>query len=256
MHEYVQKSIRTTLPRSALSESGLSPGVLNQAVIPVKLGARPRFGRFVLLAMKTVGFCDGADEVEGVVVVVVVVAPATRWPLCELPWSVAAQVAFLPSSRALAAANWFWCSPLRCCSCVQAEPRRFDVVLQCAGVARHVALQSAEPVEGDGQRGDAQHHAGHLAHGGQVAAQRRPGRRGALGHDRQDEQRHGDAEGVEERDEKRGRADVMVRGRHRDGGEHRSGARARRRGRGSTRERSHRLRWRSARRRAGRRAAR
>ena len=99
------------------------PGVLNHAVIPVKFGARPRLGRFVLLAMKTGVFCGAAAPVDGaVVVVVVVVAPATKWPLCELPWSVAAQVAFLPSRRALAAANWFWCSPLRCCSCVQAEP--------------------------------------------------------------------------------------------------------------------------------------
>ena len=47
--------------------------------------------------------------------------PAARCPLCELPSSVAAQVAFFPSSWALAAANWFWCSPLSCRSWVQAE---------------------------------------------------------------------------------------------------------------------------------------
>src|ERR1700733_10914209 len=115
MHEYVQKSTKTTLPRNSLSDRGLSPGVLNQAVIPVKFGARPKFGRFVLLAMNTGVFC-GDVGAAGAVVVVVVVAPATRWPLWELPWSVAAQVAFVPSSLALAAANWFWCSPLRCCS--------------------------------------------------------------------------------------------------------------------------------------------
>ncbi len=75
MHEYVQKSTRTTLPRSWLRLSGWSPGVLNQAVMPVKLGARPRFGRSVLLAMNTGGF--RLVEVPGVVVVVVVVvAPA------------------------------------------------------------------------------------------------------------------------------------------------------------------------------------
>src|SRR5271165_2437672 len=123
MHEYVQKSTRTTLPRSALRASGRLPGVLNQAVMPVKSGARPRFGRFVLLAMKTAGRRGLLPAVRGaVVVVVVVLAPAARCPLCELPAWVAAQVAFLPSSRALAAANWFWCSPLSRCSCVQAEP--------------------------------------------------------------------------------------------------------------------------------------
>ena len=36
--------------------------------------------------------------------------------------SVDVHVAFFPSRRALAAANWFWCSPLSCWSCVQAEP--------------------------------------------------------------------------------------------------------------------------------------
>ena len=102
---------------------------------------------------------------------------------------------------------------------------RFDVVLQRAGVAGDVALQCAEPVERDGQRGNAQHDAGHLAHGGQVAAQRGPRRRGALGDHRQHEERHGDAQRVEEGDEERGRARVMVRGRHGDGGEDRSGAR-------------------------------
>ncbi len=109
MHEYVQKSTSTTLPRSSLSDSGWSPGVLNHAVIPVKFGARPRSGRFVLLAMNTDGFCGDVGVAAGavVVVVVVVVAPAARCPLCESPWSVAADVAFLPSSRALAAANWF-----------------------------------------------------------------------------------------------------------------------------------------------------
>src|ERR1700683_4843496 len=122
MQEYVQKSTRTTLPRNSLSDRGLSPGVLNQAVIPVKFGARPKFGRFVLLAMNTDGFCGDVGAAGAVVVVVVVFAPAARWPLCESPWSVAAQVAFLPSSRAFAAANWFWCSPLRCCSWIQAEP--------------------------------------------------------------------------------------------------------------------------------------
>ncbi len=89
-------------------------------MIPVKFGAGPRLGKFVLLAMNTGAFCGNEGEV--VVVVVVVLAPATRWPLCELPSSVAAQVAFLPSRRALAAANWFWCSPVSCRSWVQADP--------------------------------------------------------------------------------------------------------------------------------------
>ena len=87
--------------------------------MPVKFGARPRAGRFVLLAMNTGVFCG---EVPDAGVVVVVVVPAARCPLWELPWSVAAHVAFFPSRRALAAANWFWCSPLSCRSWVQAEP--------------------------------------------------------------------------------------------------------------------------------------
>ena len=88
--------------------------------MPVKFGARPRFGRLVLLAMNTGGFC--VPPVAGRGFVVVVVVPAARCPLTELPVSVAAHVAFVPSRRALAAANWFWCSPLSCRSCVQAEP--------------------------------------------------------------------------------------------------------------------------------------
>ena len=100
--------------------SGWLPGVLNHAVMPVKFGARPRSGRFVLLAMNTAGFCG---EVAGA-------APASSWSSSSrrpgarsgsCPVSVAAHVAFFPSSRALAAANWFWCSPLRCRSWVQAE---------------------------------------------------------------------------------------------------------------------------------------
>jgi len=56
--------------------------------------------------MKAVGFFAPVPVGRGAVVVVVVVAPAARCPLTELPESVAAHVAFLPSNRALAAANW------------------------------------------------------------------------------------------------------------------------------------------------------
>src|SRR5580700_10206998 len=86
--------------------------------MPAKLGARPRLGRFVLFAMNTAGFCGDVEVACGDVVVV---EPAARCELCELPTSVAAHVAFLPSSLALAAANWFWCSPLSCCNRLHAE---------------------------------------------------------------------------------------------------------------------------------------
>ena len=99
-----------------------------------------------------------------------------------------------------------------------------DVVLEGRRVAGDVALQRPEPVEGDGQRGDTEHDAGHPAHGGQVAAQGRPGRRRPLRHQRQHQERDGDTEGVEQGDEERGGAHVVVGGGHRDGGEHRSGA--------------------------------
>ena len=102
---------------------------------------------------------------------------------------------------------------------------RLDVVLECAGVAGNVALQGAEPVERNGQRGHAQHDAGHLAHGGEMAAQRGPRCRGALGDHGQHEERNGDAQRVEEGDEERGRPGVVVRRRHRDRREHRSGTR-------------------------------
>ncbi len=42
MHVYVQKSTSTTRPRSPASESGLSPGVLNQSSVSVNSGAWPR----------------------------------------------------------------------------------------------------------------------------------------------------------------------------------------------------------------------
>ena len=58
--------------------SGWLPGVLNQAVMPVKFGARPRAGRSVLLAMKTGVFCGEVPD-AGVVVVVVVV-PGSEVP--------------------------------------------------------------------------------------------------------------------------------------------------------------------------------
>ena len=41
MHEYVQKSTRTTLPRRLESVTGRSPGVFSQCTIPVKSGAEP-----------------------------------------------------------------------------------------------------------------------------------------------------------------------------------------------------------------------
>ena len=44
MHEYVQKSTSTTLPRSAASDSGRLPGVFSQSAMPVKSGAVPRSG--------------------------------------------------------------------------------------------------------------------------------------------------------------------------------------------------------------------
>ena len=44
MHEYVQKSTSTTLPRREASVSGRSPGVFSQCELPVNCGARPRTG--------------------------------------------------------------------------------------------------------------------------------------------------------------------------------------------------------------------
>ncbi len=79
MQEYVQKSTSTTFPRSWLRESDWLFGVLNHVVIPVKLGALPNAGRFVLLAMNTAGFCGAVVVgVAGPVVVVVVGFPAAR----------------------------------------------------------------------------------------------------------------------------------------------------------------------------------
>jgi hypothetical protein len=103
--------------------------------------------------------------------------------------------------------------------------RGLNVVFQSAGVTGDIALQGAEPVEGDGQRGHTQHDAGDLAHGGEVAAQGRPRRGGALGHHGQYEQRDGDTQGVEEGDEQRRCSRMMVRGGHRDRRQDRSGAR-------------------------------
>jgi hypothetical protein len=50
-----------------------------------KFGALPKLGRFVLLAMKIGVLVGVVTAVDGAVVVVVVFAPATRCPLCELP---------------------------------------------------------------------------------------------------------------------------------------------------------------------------
>ena len=45
MHEYVQKSTSTTLPRSDASAAGRPPGGLSQCEMPTKSGALPRTGR-------------------------------------------------------------------------------------------------------------------------------------------------------------------------------------------------------------------
>jgi hypothetical protein len=58
--------------------------------------------------MNTVGFWGDLLLALGEVVDVVVLdLPAATCPLCVLPASVTEHVAFLPSSRAFAAANWF-----------------------------------------------------------------------------------------------------------------------------------------------------
>ena len=99
-----------------------------------------------------------------------------------------------------------------------------NVVLEGRRVAGHVALQRTEPVEGDGQGGDTEHHAGHPPHGREVAAQGAPRGRGPLRHQRQHEEGHGDARRVEQGDEQRCRAHPVMGGGHRDGREHRPGA--------------------------------
>ena len=43
MQEYAQKSISTTLPRSACRSIGLSPGVFSHAMMPLRSGAGPQF---------------------------------------------------------------------------------------------------------------------------------------------------------------------------------------------------------------------
>ena len=190
--------------------------------MPVKFGARPRFGRLVLFAMNTVrllGRCRRRGRRRGcrrggrqVATLRVALVGGGAGRLLALETSVGGGelVLVLPAQVLELGAG---------------GTRRFDVVLQCAGVAGNVALQCAEPVERDGQRGHTQHHAGHLAHGGQVASQRRPRCGGALGDNRQHEERDGDAQRVEESDEQRGRARVMVRRRHGNGREDRSGTR-------------------------------
>ncbi len=100
---------------------------------------------------------------------------------------------------------------------------RLNVIFERVRVPGNITLEPAEPVEGDGQRGDAEHHARDLAHGGQMAAQGRP-RRGPLGQDRQYEERQGEPKGIEERDQEGAAAYAMVVRGHRDGGEHRAGA--------------------------------
>ena len=182
------------------------PGVLNQAVMPVKFGARPRLGRFVLLAMNTGGFCGdgggpgrrGASWSSS--------APAARCPLCELPCVGGGAGRLLSLQPGVGGGELVLVLAAQMLQLGAGGAGRLNVVLERGGVAGDVALQRAEPVEGDGQRGDAQHDAGHLADRGQVAAQRRPRRGGALGHHGQHEERDGDAERVEERDEERGRA--------------------------------------------------
>ena len=50
MHEYVQKSTSTTLPRRPASVSGASPGVFSQWSMPANSGAVPYTGSFVAVA--------------------------------------------------------------------------------------------------------------------------------------------------------------------------------------------------------------
>ena len=100
-----------------------------------------------------------------------------------------------------------------------------DVVLERRRVPRHVSLEAAEPIERDGQGGDPEHHPRHLAHDGQVAAQRRPARGGALGDDRQNQEGQRDAEGVEQRHEEGAAADAVMGGGDGDRRQDRAGTR-------------------------------
>ena len=101
---------------------------------------------------------------------------------------------------------------------------RLDVVLERRGVAGHIALEGPEPVEGDGERRDGEHDAGHPAHRGQVRAQSFPVLGGPFGEHGEHEQRHGDPGGVDERHEDGREPDMVAGGRHRDRGQDRPGA--------------------------------
>ena len=182
------------------SVSGWLPGVLNQAVMPVKSGARPRAGRFVLLAMNTAGLLRrGAASRGGR-------GGRGRGAAGEVP---ALRVAGVGggAGRLLALQAGVGGGELVLVLAAQLPELRagraggLDVVLEGRRVAGHVALQRAQPVEGDGQGGDTEHDAGHPAHRGQVAAQGGPGGGRPLGHHGQHQEGDGDAERVEEGDE-------------------------------------------------------
>jgi hypothetical protein len=100
---------------------------------------------------------------------------------------------------------------------------RLNVVLQRVRISGYVTLERTEPVEGDGERGDAQHNPCHFADRRQVPTERRPGRR-ALGQQSEDEQGQGEPNGIKERDHNGRAPNAMVVGRHGDGREHRAGA--------------------------------
>src|SRR5271155_3202537 len=60
MHVYVQKSTSTTRPRSELSGSGRSPGVLNQSSVSVNSGAAPSSGSSCASASRVAWLALGA----------------------------------------------------------------------------------------------------------------------------------------------------------------------------------------------------
>src|ERR1700761_8313889 len=90
MHEYVQKSISTTLPRRPARVSGLFPGVLSQATMPVKSGAGPSFGSLAAAAFD-----------------------------CAVAWAAAGGA--VDWAFACAVAKALVCSPLRVCNCLEID---------------------------------------------------------------------------------------------------------------------------------------
>ena len=141
MHVYVQKSISTTRPRSAASDSGLE---LNQRCVPVKSGAVPSTGSFERgpVGARSANFGAGRMPLSRLPTDLESSSPAAR--LAFGAWSAIAFSARTSSCAAIATAVTISTAPsARCTFSVRGSSRRPPSISTSSTIAEPAAYAAA-----------------------------------------------------------------------------------------------------------------